>query len=318
MQVRNKLYDQQYLKSRKYDLPVIGVGNLSVGGTGKSPMIEYLIWLLKEDHKLATLSRGYKRSSRGFHLLTGKENAAEVGDEPLQFKSKFSEVQVAVDENRTQGIDRLLELKPAPGVILLDDVFQHRKVQAGLYILLTSFDNLYSDDLVLPAGNLREPQAGSERADIVVVTKCPVDLSEEKQDNIRRKLDLNSGQELFFSSIAYSGEVKNQSRTIPLEELGKFTLVTGIADPKPLVKYLKEKNLAFEHRAFPDHHNFSASEVENLKKADLVLTTEKDYMRLKNAIPSGKLLYLPIETRIIDNAERFEQKVKDFVMQFSQ
>ena len=317
MQVRNKLYDKQIFQSREYDLPVIGIGNLSTGGTGKTPMTELLIRLLKGEYRVATLSRGYKRSSSGFYLLKGSETATEVGDEPLQFKKKFPEVQVAVDEKRVHGIAQLLGAENPPEVILLDDVFQHRKVRAGFYILLTSYDQLYSDDLVLPAGNLRESRAGAERADLVVVTKCPGSLSAEEQRKIARKLSLNPQQELFFSTISYSGEVQNNIRYFPLQELGNFTLVTGIANPKPLLEYLQKNGLQFEHKAFPDHHNFTSAEVEKLKKLELILTTEKDFMRLKDHIPEAKLFYLSIETQIIDQGAKFEKSIKNFLSRFN-
>lgn len=312
--LRNKLYDEGVFKSHSYDLPVIAVGNLSVGGTGKSPMVEYLISLLKNDLKVATLSRGYKRSTSGFQLLTGNETVAEVGDEPLQFKNKFPEVQVAVDEDRSHGIEELMNAS-APDVIILDDAFQHRKVTAGLYILLTPYGNLYSKDLILPAGNLREPRSGAKRADIVVVTKCPENISREEQAEIAKELSLDSDQTLFFSSIAYSETVVSET-SFPLEDLKKrsFTLVTGIANPQPLVDFLKGKGLEFEHQAFPDHHNFSVSEMKDLQTRDFILTTEKDYMRLKNELPSNKISYLPISTRILNgNNKEFDNLIRNFI-----
>ncbi len=205
--LRNKFYDKGFFKSHSYEIPVIAVGNLSVGGTGKTPMVEYLIELLKQDRKVATLSRGYKRSSKGFHLLQGSETAAEVGDEPLQFKNKFPEVLVAVDESRSHGIEQLLQNSTPPDLILLDDAFQHRKVKAGLYILLTPYQKLYSNDLVLPAGDLREPKAGAKRADIVIVTKCPENFSEKEEKKVASKLKLQERQQLYFSSINYSEEL---------------------------------------------------------------------------------------------------------------
>lgn len=311
--LRNKLYDEGIFKSYSYDIPVIAVGNLSVGGTGKSPMVEYLISLLKTDHKVATLSRGYKRSTSGFHLLTGNETAVEVGDEPLQFKNKYPGITVAVDENRSHGIELLLKTS-SPDVIILDDAFQHRKVSAGLYILLTPYGNLYTKDLILPAGNLREPISGAKRADIVVVTKCPEDIGKEEQAAIAKELGLDSDQELFFSSIAYSETVIGET-SFPLEDLKKrpFTLVTGIANPRPLVQFLKGKGLEFEHRAFPDHHNFSASEIKELQSKEFMLTTEKDYMRLKNEMASTKLSYLPISTHILNGQKEFEGLIRNFI-----
>ncbi|MEG9327978.1 tetraacyldisaccharide 4'-kinase [Salinimicrobium catena] len=314
MQLRNELYDRGIFSSKEYEVPVIAVGNLSVGGTGKSPMVEYLISLLKDNYRVATLSRGYKRSSSGFLLLNGNEPAAEAGDEPLQFKSKFPEIMVAVDESRQHGIQELLKQAAPPDVIILDDAFQHRKVTAGLYILLTPYGNLYSDDLVLPAGNLREPKAGAKRADLVVVTKCPAEISSEAKQKIRTRLKLQPGQELYFSNISYSEEIFGRKEVLPLKELQKrhFTLVTGIANPQPLVGYLKEHSLKFDHKAFPDHHNFSASEIKELRSKGLLLTTEKDYMRLKNDIPEEDLFYLPITTQIVDGKKVFEKAILDF------
>lgn len=314
MLLRNKLYDREIFSSEEYKLPVIAVGNLSVGGTGKSPMVEYLISLLKENFRVATLSRGYKRSSSGFLLLTGNESAAEAGDEPLQFKNKFPEVMVAVDESRRHGIGELLNHPSPPEAIILDDAFQHRKVTAGLYILLTPYGDLYVDDLVLPAGNLREPKSGAERADIIVVTKCPQKLNEDEQEKIRQRLESKQGQQVFFSRIAYSDRIYGKDSFLPLQDLKKrkFTLVTGIANPKPLVNYLKAHHLKFEHKAFPDHHNFTSRELEDLKSKEMILTTEKDYMRLKKDVPSDSLFYLPITTKIIGREKEFNSLVQSF------
>ena len=313
MLLRNKLYDRGIFSSEAYDFPVIAVGNLSVGGTGKSPMVEYLISLLK-DQRVATLSRGYKRSSKGFHLLSGNESAAEVGDEPLQFKNKFPEIAVAVDESRRHGIEQLLRQIPRPEVIILDDAFQHRKVTAGLYILLTPYGNLYSDDLVLPAGDLREPKSGAVRADVIVVTKCPPEISSEEKKSIKDCLKLLPGQELYFSSISYSPNIYGENAVVPLKGLQKslFTLVTGIANPIPLVKYLKSHSLEFDHLAFPDHHNFTASEIKELQSKECILTTEKDFMRLKNDISEENLFYLPITTSLLGKKAEFEERVLDF------
>ena len=315
MHVRNKLYDKNLLSSREFEIPVIAVGNLSVGGTGKSPMVEYLVNLLRQDHKVATLSRGYKRKSSGYILLNGQDTAIEVGDEPLQFKSKFPDVLVAVDENRSNGIEKLLEEMQPPDVVILDDAYQHRKVKAGFYILLTSYTNLYKNDLVLPAGNLREPAAGAKRANIIVVTKCPEDLGAAEQEEIRKKLKPKSGQEVFFSSIAYSKEIYSRNRTLELKAFQKeeFTLVTGIAKPQPLVDHLENLGLNFTHKAFSDHHNFTEEEIKALQHEELILTTEKDYMRLKNEISREKIFYLPIRTRFLSAGADFDSQVKKFV-----
>lgn len=315
--LRNKLFDLNVFKSKSYNLPVICVGNLSVGGTGKTPMIEYLIRLLKDDNTLATLSRGYKRSTSGFKLANGKTKVDEIGDEPYQFYQKFQDILVAVDENRQHGIDELLKLDNSPEVILLDDAFQHRKVKAGFNILLTTYSNLYADDIMLPTGDLREPRKGAERADIVVVTKCPTCISDIEKNSIRNKLNLNDNQSLFFSSIAYEDSVFNDNETHTVSELKDkdFTLVTGIANSKPLVDYLKSESLNFEHLNYKDHYNFTGKDLEVLNQKQLIITTEKDFMRLNNQLTKAKLFYLPIKVEI-DNANEFNKLVMEFVVNF--
>ncbi len=311
---RNKFFDKGLLQSQAYDFQVICVGNLSVGGTGKTPMIEYLIRLLKDEFRVATLSRGYKRETTGFYHLTGNENVAQSGDEPLQFKTKFPEITVAVDENRQEGIAELRKLNPQPEVILLDDAFQHRKVTPGFSILLTAYGAIYSDDLLLPAGNLRESRAGAKRAQIVVVTKCPQDLSIAKQNDIRQRLKLQPDQQLFFSYIAYASKIINKREEFLLADLQQpFCLVTGIAKPKPLVEHLKSLNLQFKHQAYPDHHNFTTKELQELSTEPLILTTEKDYMRLAPHFSKDKLFYIPIKQAFISNQSAFDVAIVEWV-----
>ena len=312
--VRNKCYDFGFKKSVSFDFPVICVGNLSVGGTGKTPMIEYLIELLKEDYKLATLSRGYKRKSEGFQLANNKSSAELIGDEPFQFYLKYkNEIQVAVDTNRVDGINSLKSAENAPEVILLDDAFQHRKVKAGFNILLTTYDNIYVNDFLLPAGNLRESKNGAKRADIIVVTKCPLELNEEERDALITKIEPLNHQQVFFSSINYADVVKSSYENKNLADITDFTLVTGIANANPLVEYLRTRNLKFEHLNFQDHHNFTLKDVEQLCKNNLIITTEKDFMRLqKFEALKGKLFYLPINVKI-HNSERFNNLIKNFV-----
>lgn len=317
-QLRNKLYNKNIIKSYHFDLPIICVGNLSVGGTGKSPMIEYLVSLLKEDMKLATLSRGYKRATTGFYLLKGNENAADVGDEPLQFKTKFPEIKVAVDEKRVRGIQQLLQLNPPPEVILLDDAFQHRKVAAGLNILLTSHQNLYYDDQMLPSGNLREPKSGAKRAQIIVVTKCPANIENIEKNKISKKLKLTEGQELYFSTIGYSERIFNTTSSEVLNFLKnkKFILVTGIANPQPLVQFLTEKQFEFEHLKYPDHHNFTHSEIEHIEQHLIILTTEKDFMRLKSSISTAQLFYIPIKMAFLEGKKQFDHSIKNYLLSY--
>lgn len=308
--LRNFLYNKGWLKSKSYNLPIICVGNLSTGGTGKSPMIEFLVSFLKKDHKIAVLSRGYKRKTSGYREVLKNSNVEEVGDEPLQFKKKFPEITVAVCEDRQTGIEKL---RNNADVILLDDAFQHRKVKASLNILLTSFDKLYSNDCMLPTGNLREPKFGAKRADVIVVTKCPENLENSKMEAITKKLKPKHNQEIYFSKIAYNSEIKNATDHKLLEYLTdkEFLLVAGIANPKPLVDFLKRKGLKFEAKLFPDHHNFTTSEIEQLKNQSLILTTEKDFMRLQAIANKTEIYYLPIATVILNNAEAaFKERIE--------
>lgn len=312
--LRNKMYDLGIKKSVAYSFPVIGVGNLSVGGTGKSPMVEYLISLLKDKFVLATLSRGYKRETKGFQVVKPSCTAKEVGDEPLQFKKKFEDIVISVDEDRRNGISNLRCLSPQPEVILLDDAYQHRKVKAGFYILLTAYYDLYCDDIVLPTGNLREPRKGANRADIIVVTKCPNDISFKEREGIAKKLKLKSNQYLFFATISYQKYIVNSSGVKPLESLQdiRFTLVTGIANPKPLLDFYVSLGLKFDHINFPDHHNFTSEELKKLNNLEFIITTEKDYVRLNKDI-SDRLWYQPMEMIFIDNSDVFNSKILEYV-----
>ena len=319
--VRNWLFDKGYLKSTSYDFPVISVGNLSVGGTGKSPMIEYLIRLLKDDHKVATLSRGYKRKTTGFLVANADTTAADIGDEPLQFYSKFgNEIIVSVEAQRTVGIEALRKLPNSPEVILLDDAFQHRKVTAGFNILLTPYGDLYANDFMLPAGNLREPISGAKRADIIIVTKCPATISAETQTKILKKLRPKEYQQVFFTTIAYAESVQSASDELLLSSFkdAEFVLITGIANPKPLLQYLNEQGLQYSHLKYPDHHHFSESDIETIKQKvgnKRILTTEKDFMRLQGSL--DKLFYLPIQAAFLANEEAFQEEVKAFVKKSS-
>ena len=318
--IRNVLFDSGIFKQYEFKLPVIAVGNLSVGGTGKSPQIEYLIRLLKGKYRIATLSRGYKRKSKGFQLLNKNHNVESVGDEPMQFYKKFKEISVAVDENRVNGIGELIH-KVEPQVILLDDAFQHRKVKASLYILLTKYSDLYVDDFILPTGNLRESRRGAERADIIVVTKCPFNLTTKKQEEIKKRLNIFDNQQLFFSVISYEDNVYSEGRKINLKSLkkSKIVVVTGIASPKPLLDFLDRKGLDYIHLNFPDHHNFRESDLIKIRdtftklisKEKMILTTEKDYMRLENSLE--ELYYLPIENRFLTNEIAFNTTIMDHI-----
>lgn len=312
LNLRNYAYHKGWFRSVAFNLPVICVGNLSLGGTGKSPAIEYLVRLLQNNYQLSTLSRGYGRKTKGFKLVQTQHTSEEVGDEPLQFKRKFPTIEVAVDEQRVNGIKQLLQLKK-PDVVLLDDAFQHRKLSAGFYILLTVYGDLYADDWVLPAGNLREPASGAKRADVIIITKCPPDLSEKEQQVLLKKLNLKPHQEAFFGYISYATSVFSSNKQIDLNKLKDYTLITGIANPKPLLQHLNKIHPPTKHRAFADHHQFTPKEIAELKKEKCLLTTEKDFVRLKNEIPSEKLFYLPIEMKLLNNAKRFENKILNYV-----
>ncbi|MBP0904456.1 tetraacyldisaccharide 4'-kinase [Mariniflexile gromovii] len=312
--LRNKLYDLGIKKSTSFNFPVICVGNLSVGGTGKTPMIEYLIHLLKDDYKVATLSRGYKRKTKGFQLANELSSAESIGDEPFQFYNKFkNDILVAVDSDRINGINELIKLGTSPEVILLDDAFQHRKVKAGLNILLTTYSNPYFSDYVLPTGNLREPRNGAKRAHIIIVTKCPENLNEIEKSKILKQIEPKNHQQVFFSSINYSNTVFSSQSEISLDTLTNFTLVTGIANANPLIEFLKAKSLRFEHLNFKDHHEFTQQDILDLEKKELIITTEKDFMRLNQyGTLKDKLYYLPIQTTI-SNSEVINKLVKGFV-----
>lgn len=307
--VRNLCYNKGVFKSLSYNFPVIAVGNLSVGGTGKSPMIEYLIKLLKDEYSLATLSRGYRRKTNGFVLANTDTTADDIGDEPMQFHSKFETITVAVDGDRQNGIAQLQQ-HINPDIILLDDAFQHRRVTAGFYVLLTKYDDLFVDDLILPAGDLRESKRGAKRADVIIVTKCPKNLSPEKQHEVLCRLDVS--QKVYFTTISYAKEVKGCLNT-QLNGVSSYevTLVTGIANPLPLVNYLTESQVKFNHLSYKDHHNFTDKDIEVLSKKELVLTTEKDYMRLKDKL--SNVCYLPIVTEFICDQSDFDASVLAYV-----
>jgi len=301
--LRNQLYDRNILESKSFDIPTICVGNLSVGGTGKTPMIEFLISRLRDKHQLAVLSRGYKRKSQGFQLATQDSTAEQLGDEPFQIHRKYPEVTVAVDADRQNGIAQLKK-NAHPSVILLDDAYQHRKVTPIFSILLTTYANPFFNDMYLPAGNLRDAKYASQRADCIVVTKCPSHIGQEERDTYTKRLTQSTGQFILFSTLVYDRMVYGHQTQLKLLDLKdkRFTLVTGIANPAPLVQYLKEIGLVFDHLKFPDHHAFSSAEIEKLKKKSLVLTTEKDYVRLQNKVEP--LYYVKVEHQFLADGEQ--------------
>ena len=254
-------------------------------------MAEWFLSNLLPERKVAVLSRGYKRETKGFYLVSPESTASEVGDEPLQMARNFPKAVIAVDADRQRGIEQLMALK-APEIILLDDGFQHRRVRPAQAVLLTAYDELYPDEAYLPAGNLRDHRSQANRADLIVVTKCPSPLSEGDRKRIRSKLALRDGQELAFASLCYQQIRDRKGAPIPEKTLKneKFTLVTGIARPQPLIAYLKKSGIRFEHLKYSDHHKFSTSELNALKQRQPILTTEKDAVRLEGALETFYVL----------------------------
>lgn len=296
--MRNYAFDKGILEQKEYDIPIIAVGNLSTGGTGKTPMIEFFIRQFA-GKKIGVLSRGYGRTSSGYIELSENDSAERAGDEPLQIKRKFKDSIVsAVCEKRVDGIERLLKDHNLE-VLLLDDAFQHRYVKASHYVLLTSFDKLYVDDYVLPAGNLRESRRGAHRAQIIIVTKCPAAISIHEMNEIKMRLKLLPGQQVYFSYIGYESTLHGVGQKVLLNELRdqEVTVVTGIAKPQPFLEHLN-KFIKIEHLQYSDHHNFTLQEVKTMRNKKMVITTEKDFMRLKK-YQLKNLYYLPIQTEFV-------------------
>lgn len=329
---RNKLFDLRLLPSSKYQVPVICVGNITVGGTGKTPFTEYLIALLKKQYRVATLSRGYKRDTKGFVLVSLDSTASEAGDEACQIKRKYPDILVAVDGNRRRGISRLLSLpyETRPNVILLDDAMQHRYVTPSLTIMMTEYFNMYYEDSMLPAGNLREPIQGAYRADIIVVTKCtdvikPIDLR-----IIEKNMMLMANQHLYFTKIKYYPlEPLFPSLALfpcslnEIDEDEALLLITGIADPQPLIETVQIYNSHLCTCIYPDHHQFTSADILSIKvkfqkitlKRKRILTTEKDAMRLKTLdfLPEEwkpLIYYLPVSIEFLfDQGESFDLRI---------
>ncbi|MEC7263227.1 MAG: tetraacyldisaccharide 4'-kinase [Bacteroidota bacterium] len=291
--VRNYLYDKGVFASQTYEIPTICVGNLSVGGTGKTPMTEYLLRMLM-DQRIAVLSRGYKRKSEGFVLASPKSTVLDLGDEPFQLHRKFPNVAMAVDADRRNGMEQL-ETLVKPNVVVLDDSFQHRKVKPTFSLLLTAFDNLYVDDWYLPTGNLRDAKKEADRANLIIVTKCPTGLNASDRDTIESKLQPKSHQKVLFASLSYADLVADgKGNTLLLDSLKskEIALVTGIASPKPLLQFLDAMDIQYKHYEFGDHHHFSEKDIESFQGHQLVLTTEKDFVRLEGKV--GGLYYLEV------------------------
>lgn len=328
---RNKLYDWNVFSSNNFENPIISVGNLALGGTGKTPHTEYLIRLLQKKYNIATLSRGYKRKTKGFYLANNNSTVPDIGDEPLQYKLKFPQLNVAVDEKRVRGVEQIKKHCPNIDIIILDDAYQHRAITPGLNILITEYNNLYSDDTVIPSGRLREWNIGSKRANIIVVSKSKPDLSPSDRNQIQVKLQPKAYQKIFFSSIKYGAPLPfttaaKQRSDINLNNCS-LLLITGIAKPTPLVNHLKEKNSSLEHIQFPDHHNYKSSDITKIKthykslqgNNKFIISTEKDIMRLSlpeilNEIDSVPIFYIPIEIYFHGNDKvEFDKQIIEYV-----
>lgn len=305
VRLRHWCYNTGIFKEHTFAVPTICVGNVAVGGTGKSPMVEYLVRQLHPKCRVAVLSRGYKRKTKGFVLADAQATVVDLGDEPFQFWRKFhKDIILAVCGDRVEGMRQLLQLPTPPTVVILDDAFQHRPVKATKNIVLTAYGQLFTDDWLLPMGRLRDVVSRVQQADIVVVTKCPPDLSVAERERIVAQLQKKTRPQtpIVFATIAYSEQVYSVVGESPLESFIQqpFTLVTGIANPQPLLDFLKKKGADFQHIAFPDHHHFTDKELQQLQGLR-VLTTEKDYVRFEQSWEG--LYYLPIEIQFCTNED---------------
>lgn len=326
--VRNRLYDMNYKPITRFDIPVISVGNLAVGGTGKTPMVEYLIRLLSPEFKIATLSRGYGRKTRGFRIASEKDSAATVGDEPYQIYKKFTpSVNVVVGEDRAYAIPMLLQEREETNVVLLDDAYQHRSVIPGFSILLTEYSNPFYNDDLLPYGRLREAPEGAKRADAIVVTKCPAQLDGDAVMEFERCIRKYSDKPVFFSKIRYGEPVAFGKPDVRLSK--QVVLVSAIANAHILEEYVAKSFSLIRHFSFRDHYAFSAGDLNEisalLKKYPegevSIITTEKDSVKLQraelhDAITQLPIFYLPIETEFIRNGKDFDTLVLSFMHSF--
>lgn len=329
MVVRNKLYDWGAFKSIDYDVPLISVGNLSVGGTGKTPHIEYLIRLLHEQYGVAVLSRGYGRRTSGYRMATTGSAAEEIGDEPRQFKQRFRDIAVAVSENRMLAIPQVLMDVPRTDVILLDDAYQHRGVIPGMSILLTDYNDPFTRDFILPAGRLREPRSAYKRADVIIVSKCPPHMTPRMRQAIIQEIKPLDHQQVFFSYIRYHHPYAtfNINHRIELTPDMEILLICGVAAPEAIEQYLETKVKVVRRKIFPDHHNYDRYDLETMKEIfnnmesgkKIIVTTEKDAMRLHShrgwVVQNKMPLYsLPIEVDFFEpDKAMFNNMVADYV-----
>ncbi|MDQ2720740.1 MAG: tetraacyldisaccharide 4'-kinase [Bacteroidota bacterium] len=328
--VRNKMFDKNILRSSIFNFPIICVGNLAVGGTGKTPMVEYLLKFLQNKYITATLSRGYKRKTKGFAIADENTTAIDIGDEPMQIHKKFPDITVAVAEERVIGIPQLLYARPGTQIIILDDAFQHREVNAGLNILLTDYQNLYTRDLLLPAGDLRDIKNSSKRAEIIIVTKCKSHLNDEEKQNIIDELNPLPHQKIYFSKIEYGSPYHLFSKSKKLlEQDSSVLLVCGIANPAPLKEVLTNYISSYEMLLFRDHHIFNTDDLKEIKKQfskidhpnKIILTTEKDGVRLakfEKELEHLPVYVFPMSHKILFGEEsQFESHITHFVENYN-
>ncbi|HZK03230.1 MAG TPA: tetraacyldisaccharide 4'-kinase [Bacteroidaceae bacterium] len=332
--LRNWWYDKELLKSVRFNFPVISIGNITVGGTGKTPHTEYLIRLLKEYYRIAVLSRGYKRYSKGFILADTNTDQTMIGDEPFQIKQKFPDITVAVHEDRVKGIQELGRYE-IPDVILLDDAYQHRKVKPSLNILLIDYNRIIFEDTMLPAGRLREPARFKDRADIIIYTKCPKNLSPMDLRILIKKTDPFPYQKLYFSTLKYSSLKplcnETSNNTIPLKNLNQETsvlLVSGIASPESIEMELKKWTCKIIKMSYKDHHWYTNSDILDILKRfeqiktdnKIIVTTEKDAVKLKNAGSDRdfleKVFVLPVYVDFIKDKDKFKKQIIGHIKKF--
>jgi tetraacyldisaccharide 4'-kinase len=327
--IRNWMFDKNLLRSSAFNLPIICIGNIAVGGTGKSPLVEFLIEKLQHVYRLAILSRGYKRKTRGYALATTQSTALEIGDEPMQFFNKFPDLTVAVGEERIVAIPQLLHDKPDTRVIILDDAFQHRWVKAGFNILLTDYNNLFTRDWFLPTGDLRDQQKSARRADIIVVTKCPPDISLSEKNQLIKEIRPAANQQIFFTAISYGNpyQVITREPWIP-NKTTEVLLVTGIANPGALKKHLEENFNGYDELAYGDHHIFTIDDLNYILKKfnqiqsplKILLTTEKDAVRLQkfsHQLRNLPFFVMPIQPVFMFSEEnQFTRLITTFIQDF--
>lgn len=328
--LRNRLYDKKILPAQSFGLPIICVGNIAVGGTGKSPMVEFLLRELGRHYRLATLSRGYKRKTTGYVLADDHTSALDIGDEPMQFHLKFPQVAVAVGEERIVAVPQLLHDRPDTQAIILDDAFQHRAISAGYNIILTDYSNLYTRDWYLPTGDLRDEKSSANRADIIIVTKCPPELTAAEADSIKSELAVLPGQQVFFATIRYGAlyHIVDQSSFVITPDT-EVLLVTGIANPRPLKKILTDQTRSYEQMVFSDHHIFTIDDLNDIAgrfaqmtvQKKIILTTEKDAVRLvkfSRELKDLPVYVLPIEMQFLfAGSDRFSHLISTFIEQFN-